>query len=169
MSNKYKDNPLYSWTFDAGTNEVTKLEKDTGKVWKWISKPRPKGPRCNPSNGVTIEKLQKAGHSVRIKHFRWAMYLALNEHTSKKGRAFNFESHAICVPSTFRKDPLYRLLPKGGYTHIVIKPKSSVDKYICLSSECSKDDPFCYALGVEKALERLTSFELGYLGLEFHA
>jgi len=165
MSNKYKDSALYSWTYDEDTKEVTKLEKDTGKVWKWIAKPRPRGPRCNPSNGVTIEKLQQAGHSVRIRHLRWAHYIGINEFAHKKAQ---YITHPICVPSTFRKDPLYNFLPKGGYTHIVIKPKSSIDKYICLSSECSKDDPFCYALGVEKALERLTSFELGYLGLEFH-
>lgn len=169
MSKKYKNSAMYSWSIDEVSKEVTKRNNATGETWTWEAKERPKGPRCNPSNGVTIKKLQEAGHSVRIKHLRWASYLAINDGMKKRKKKseLEFETHTICVPSTFRKDPLYAFQPKGGYTHIVIKPKGH-DKYICLSSECSKEDPFCYALGVEKALERLTSFEMGYLGLAFH-
>lgn len=167
MSNKYRNTDEYTWSFDEDAQEVTKKHIISGKTWTWTARARPKGPKCNPSNGATIQKLQDAGHSVRIRHLRWARYAALNDVRKKNKRELEYDSRVICVPSTFRKDPLFAFLPKGGYTHIVIKPKGS-DKYICLSSECSKNDPFCYALGVEKALERLTSFELGYLGLEFH-
>lgn len=169
MSKKYKNNEEYTWEFNEKTQEVTKTNKLSGQVYVWKAKPRPKGPKCNPSNGATIEKLQEAGHSVRVKHFRWAEYAAIHDSFIKKKKSLDFTAkpHPICVPSTFRKDPMYYFLPRGGYTHVVIKPKNS-DKYICLSSECSTKDPFCYAIGVEKALERLSSFELGYLGLEFH-
>jgi hypothetical protein len=170
MSKKYKNSAQYSYSMDDITGLVTKLENTTGETWTWKAKARPEGPKCNPSNGVTIAKLQEAGHSVRVRHFRWAYYAPLLDNVKrlrKSKQVYLDAPHAICVPSTFRQDPMYSFSPKGGYTHIVIKPKSS-DKYICLSSECAKSDTFCYATGVEKALERLTSFEMGYLGLAFH-
>ena len=162
MSNS-ADQPLYMWSIDEATDVVTKQELASGRTWSWKVKPRPKKTKCSPSNKISIQKIADAGHKVRVRHFRWAYYLGTLERVTARKLASNFKPRPIVVPSSFRKDPLYSLLPRGGYTHITIKTKD--DKYVCLSSECSPHDPFCYAKGVEKALERLSHYELEYLGL----
>ena len=160
---KYKNSELYTWKFDKSTGIVTKTEISTGNNWSWVPKPRPVKAVCAPKNGVTVDMLSKAGNKVRVRHLRWAAYLGHEEHVSKKYGGF-FLSRMIVVPSSFGKDPLYLLRPKGGYTHITIK--TDMGKYVCISSECSLEDPFCYRKGVEKALERLTDYELAELGIK---
>lgn len=106
-------------------------------------------------NGVTIDKLKSAGNVVKIKHIRFAKYTRLKSHLKNNQPT---ATRTIAIPSTFRKDPNYTVLPKGGYTHITIKtPK---DVYICVSSECSPEETFCYRRGITEALDRLTSDEI---------
>jgi hypothetical protein len=162
MSNN-ADQPQYLWSIDEATGIVTKQELSSDRTWTWKVKPRPKKAKCSPKNGVSIQKIADAGHKVRVRHFRWAYYLGTMERASGRNTGVSFKPRPIVIPSSFRRDPLYSLLPKGGYTHITIRTKD--DEYVCLSSECSPIDPFCYTTGVEKALERLTHYELEYLGL----
>ena len=105
------------------------------------------------AKGLTIEKLTALGHKVRIRHFRYALYHA---HWGEGG------IKPIVVPSTFRRDPMYTLLPKGGFTHITIQ--TNRDVYYCLSSSCNEEDSFCYNTGIVTALDRLTEDDLATLG-----
>jgi len=146
----------YKYDYDELTNLVTKTDIETGNNWQYLSRPRPGKLVCNTKNGVTVAALQDAGHNVRVKHLRWAIYMG-QTHIGPDVRL-------MVVPSTFRKDPNYYFTPKGGYTHVVIKLETG--EYICVSSECSLDDPFCYAQGVCTALDRLTSAELYLLGVK---
>jgi hypothetical protein len=150
----------YKYEYCPSTKKVTKTNTITGEEWSWFPRPRPGKVVCNPSNGVTIQKLVEAGNNVRVKHLRLALYWA-QPHAI--GRNTTSSMRVIVVPSSFRKDPNYHLLPKGGFTHVVIKRPNG--EYICVSSECSEDDPFCYNMGVCVALERLTPTELQLLGL----
>jgi hypothetical protein len=162
--NNLDNQPLYMWVMDDSTGAVTKTEFASGRTWSWVPKPRPKKAKCSPRNDASIQKIADAGHKVRVRHLRWAYYLGIGEKTrTARGKVTDYSNRAIVVPSSFRRDPLYVFLPKGGYTHITIKTKDN--NYLCLSSECSTKDPFCYATGVEKALERLTNDELRYLGI----
>ena len=149
----------YTYEYNPPTKLVTKKDVETGQEWSYMSIQRPTKQHHVARNGITVAKLQDAGHSVRVKHLRYALYLGQNEFIKNR----EFAVRAIVVPSTFRKDPFYKFLPKGGYTHVVIKtPKG---QYICVSSECSEEDPFCYSHGVAAALERLGKLELRHLGL----
>lgn len=109
-------------------------------------------------NGVTIDRLKAAGHVVKIKHIRFATYARLKHHL--KNNQPN-STRTIAIPSTFRKDPSYTVLPKGGYTHITIK--TPTEEYFCVSSECSLDETFCYRRGIVEALDRLTNDEIDVL------
>ena len=160
MKSKKEIGPDYETSFDGHLFKRTHLP--TNKTWVWSSRGRPVKRMPRARNNVTIDLLQEAGHKVRVKHFRLASYLGHNNLLKKKA-SHQFECRIIVIPSSFRKDPMYRVLPKGGYTHISIKDKNN--KYICVSSECSEDDPFCYAEGVVAALEKLTSTELELLGI----
>ncbi len=163
MSNT-DNQPLYMWVMDEATGAVTKTELASDRTWTWVPKPRPSKAKCSPKNGVSIQAIADAGHKVRVRHLRWAYYLGIGERTrNMRNTGKDYANRAIVVPSSFRRDPLYLLLPKGGYTHITIKTKDN--NYVCLSSECAINDPFCYTTGVEKALERLTDDELRYLGI----
>lgn len=118
-------------------------------------------PVYKTKNGVTVELLKSLGHVVKIKHIRWAMYSQLKMHL--KNNQFN-SFRSIPIPSTFRKDPNYLVLPKGGCTHITIK--SPTDNYYCVSSECSMDETFCYRRGICEALDRLDEETLAKLGVK---
>jgi hypothetical protein len=150
MSKKQKT-AQYTYSYNPSNNLVVKTELATGNTWEYLSRPKPTTPDNTPANGVTVEVLQNAGHNVRVKHLRWALYWA---HDPLRHNKQGMVSRMMIVPSTFRKDPNYMLLPKGGFTHVVIKKKDN--SYVCVSSECSSDDPFCYSAGVARALERLS-------------
>jgi hypothetical protein len=150
MSKKEKT-AKYAYSYNPSNNLVTKTELATGNTWDYLSRPKHGKPDHTPSNGVTVNALQKAGHNVRVKHLRWAVYWG---HEAMLKNNKGAVSRMMVVPSTFRKDPNYMFLPKGGYTHVVIKKKDG--EYVCVSSECSVEDPFCYGAGVARALERLT-------------
>jgi hypothetical protein len=150
-----KEKKNYKYEYNPSNNIVTKTDVDTGNTWEYLSRPRPSKLVCPTKNGVTIEKLQAAGNNVRVKHLRWAIYLGQSH--------VNSTIRLIVVPSTFRKDPNYYFTPKGGYTHVVIRKPSG--EYVCVSSECSSDDPFCYAVGVSTALDRLLPEEIEALGV----
>ena len=152
----------YKTYYDSVTQLFTRTHAESFRTFSWYARDRPGKPVFLAKNGVTIDMLEAVGHKLRVKHFRWALYLGQNERP-KKGKAHDYELRAICVPSTFRKDPMYRLLPKGGYSHISIKTPEG--KYICVSSECSEEDPFCYQLGMVKALERLSERDLELLNV----
>lgn len=154
---------MYSWKMDESTGMVTKTENSTGETWSWQHKARPAKAKCEASNGITVQKIQEAGNKVRVRHLRWAYYMSNADLLKYSRRMLTLIRRKIVVPSSFRRDPLYRLLPKGGYTHVTIK--TSAGGYVCLSSECSEEDPFCYVKGVEKALERLSDVEIAYIGL----
>lgn len=109
--------------------------------------------KLKSSKGLTVEKLTALGHKVRIRHFRYALY---HSHWGEG------KIKPIVVPSTFRHDPMYTLLPKGGFTHITIQ--TDKDVYYCLSSACNEEDAFCYNTGVVTALDRLTADDLAALG-----
>ena len=159
MSNLEKEsNGRYITVFDEQTKQFTRTDTSTGRTWSWYGRNRPTAPKYYAKNGITIEKLQAAGNSVRIKHLRWALYLPQFDVRGHNRRPLG---RAIVVPSSFRSDPMYVFLPKGGYTHIVIKHKTG--NYICVSSECAEDDSFCYAAGVATALDRLTPTEIKLL------
>jgi hypothetical protein len=115
-------------------------------------------PVYETKNGVTIDKLKAAGNVVKIKHIRFALYAKLKHHLRNNKPD---SARAIAIPSTFRKDPNYTVLPKGGYTHITIKNKDDV--YFCVSSECSMEETFCYRKGIVEALDRLNSNEVAVL------
>ena len=149
MSKKEKT-AKYAYTYNPSNNIVTKTDLATGNTWEYLSRAKGEKPNHKASNGVTVEALQQAGNNVRVKHLRWAIYW-VHDPVLKNGKGE--VSRVMIVPSTFRKDPNYMLLPKGGFTHVVIK-KANGD-YVCVSSECSQDDPFCYNAGVARALERL--------------
>jgi hypothetical protein len=148
--------------FNEETNQFTRENTKEARTYHWQGRGKPKKPVFTAKNGVTIAMLEAAGHKLRVRHLRWALYLGQSERPRKR-LSHDFELRAICVPSTFRKDPMYSLLPKGGYSHISIKTPEG--KYICVSSECSEEDPFCYQLGTVKALERLTKQDIELLGL----
>ena len=147
------EDPNWVTTYNEHTNSFTRVDKD-GCSWTWRARPRPTKPVLVAKNGLTIQKLQEAGNSVRVKHLRWAMYWP---HYDKR----RYLGRALVVPSTFRGDPSYKFLPKGGYTHVVIKDKAG--NYVCVSSECAEDDTFCYAAGVAAALDRLDAAHIGML------
>lgn len=149
----------YSTVFDEQNNCFVKTDKVSGKSWTWPHKERPSRKKHTvSSNGVTLEKLTKAKYKVRIRHFRYASY---NPNDSFRG-LFRTSRETV-VPSTFRHSPYYSLSPKGGFTHITIQ---ITDKdYICLSSECSRKDPFCYNTGIATALSRLNQYDLSRLSL----
>jgi hypothetical protein len=147
----------YKFEYNPSNKIVTKTEIATGNTWHYISRPIPAKPVFKAKNGITVEAIQAAGHNVRVKHLRWAVYIP---HTIT-ARA---STVAVVVPSTFRKDPNYMFTPKGGYTHVVIKKKDG--EYLCVSSTCAPEDPFCYAAGVAAALDRLTLMEIASLELE---
>jgi hypothetical protein len=152
---KKKKNSTYTFSYNQATNIVTKTDVDTGNSWDYLSRPRPGKLVCATRNGATVDKLQAAGNNVRVKHLRWAVYL---------GQSYSGPfARLIVVPSTFRKDPNYYFSPKGGYTHVVIKRANG--EYVCVSSECSQEDPFSYNMGVATALDRLTREELEMLGV----
>jgi len=146
----------YTYSYNPSNNVVTKTDSSTGNTWEYLSRSKSVKPAFKAKNGITVGMLQAAGHSVRVKHLRWALYTP-HALTAKTGMT------AIVVPSTFRKDPSYIFTPSGGFTHIVIKKEDG--EYICVSSICSQDDPFCYAAGVAAALDRLTAKEIVSLGL----
>jgi len=148
----------YTTEYHEVSDTFIKTDHLNHKMWAWKARPKPVKPVFAAKNGLTIQQLQEAGNSVRVKHLRWALYLPLYD-VPRNSR--NIASRALVVPSTFRSDPMYIFLPKGGYTHLVIKHKSG--RYICVSSECSEDDTFCYAAGVATALDRLTSTEINLL------
>jgi len=147
----------YTVVFDEQRQKYIKTETATGRTWEWSARKRPTKPTYASKNGVTVESLQVAGNSVRVKHLRWSLYLPQFNVWGNR----NHQGRAIVVPSTFRKDPMYVFLPKGGYTHVVIKHKSG--NYICVSSECAEDDTFCYSAGVAAALDRLSAAEIKLL------
>jgi len=142
----------YTFEYNPNNNIVTKTDVETGNSWSYPSRSAPRKPAFSAKNGITVAQLQEAGHNVRVKHMRWAMY------TPHRGR-----QSVMAVPSTFRKDYNYLFFPKGGFTHVVIK--KSDGGYICVSGECSIDDPFCYAAGVAAALDRLTALDIASLRL----
>jgi hypothetical protein len=139
----------YITTLDTASGQFTRVEQATGRSWTWQTRERPGKTVHSSKNGVTIEKLAQAGNSVRVKHFRWALYAPYRKSAPRDNELFR----AMVVPSTFRQSRLYDLLPKGGYTHVIIKTKEG--EYYMTSSECSENDPFCYAAGVAAALDRL--------------
>ena len=149
----------YTYEYNPATKQTTKKDVETGQEWTFFSRARQGKASFAARNGMTVQKLQEAGHSVRVKHLRWALYLGQSELI--KNRMVGHRM--IVVPSTFRRDPMYVMLPKGGFTHVVIKSPSG--KYICVSSECSEEDPFCYSQGVAAALDRLTKLDMSLLGV----
>lgn len=157
-----KENTEYKYYFNPDNGMVTKENPATGETWTYLSFKRKGKANFKASNGITVDKLVAAGNSVRVKHLRYALYRGLNEKLINK-KDYDFELRRIVVPSTFRKDVMYELLPKGGFTHVVIKHPSG--KYICVSSECSEQDPFCYSMGVATALERLSRLDMELLGV----
>lgn len=154
-----KEIAWYNTVFDEQTNRFVKTDKVTGKSWSWPYKERPsRKTHTVSSNGVTIDKLTAAGFKVRIRHLRYALYTPSDSFMGLyKG------VRELVVPSTFRLSDYYKLQPKGGFTHITIHMKDQ--GYICLSSECSKKDPFCYNTGIATALSRLNPYDLNRLGL----
>ena len=155
------ENSEYTTTFDENIKLFTRTHNASGVKWAWYARERPKRTTPVARNGMTIAKLQQAGNSVRVKHLRWALYLP---HYRTWARSSGHpEAKKIVVPSSLRQDPMYVFLPKGGYTHIIIKNPEG--KYICLSSECSDKDSFCYASGVAAALDRMTPLEMSLLGV----
>lgn len=159
---KEKKERTYKSTYNPSTNKMTKEDTVTGETWDYFPRPRIFAPEYSANNGVTVDQLIAAGNKVRVKHLRYALYMGLNEKLVNK-KNYDFELREIVVPSTFRKDPMYTLLPKGGYTHVVIQHKSG--KYICVSSACAKEEPFCYAAGVATALDRLSKTDMQFLGV----
>ncbi len=156
-----KNCELYTWEYNEVLGTVTKTEIATGNNWVWVPKPRPSKAVCAPNNHISVAQLAEAGNKVRVRHFRWAYYLPHGEYMIKKdGETYH---RLIVVPSSYRRDPAYALYPKGGYTHITAKTKTG--DYVCASSDCSIEDAFCYRKGVEKALERLSSYDLAILGI----
>lgn len=156
MSNKEdRRNTQYVFSQDPNSARVNKLDTDTGLTYCWL--PRSRSQRdtksYTESNKKIIEALHALGYHVRIRHFRWATYQQQRELFKKNTR--EYFARTIVVPSTFTKNPMYTILPKGGYTHITVK--DSNDQVLCASSECSVEEPFCYAAGVAEALRRLPS------------
>jgi hypothetical protein len=125
-----------------------------------MSKPKKSNvPVYQTNNGVTLDLLKSKGHIVKIKHIRWAIYTQLQQHLRNNQPV---SMRAIAIPSTFRKDENYLVLPKGGFTHITIKTKDN--QYFCVSSECSSEETFCYRRGICEALNRLSKYDLQTLG-----
>ena len=135
---------------EAGREYFIRTEKATGRQWRWNARPKTtQRVSYVPKNGITVEKLQEAGLKVRVRHFRYAFYPGTKT--------------PILIPSSFRRNSKYAVLPKGGYTHIAIQDANN--NYICVSSVCDPRDTFCYNAGVARALERLTETEIAFLGL----
>jgi len=161
MSKKEKKTVQYSFVYDMDTGLVTKQNLETGASWTYPSRPKAQTVSHVARNGVSVAKLQAAGHNVRVKHLRWAIYWGQNSLLINRKKDSSYRT--IVVPSTFRKDPNYMLLPKGGYTHVVIKTPEG--EYVCVSSECAVEDPFCYNAGVATALERLSKEDIKKLNV----
>jgi hypothetical protein len=125
-----------------------KTDHETGRVYQWRKRKKPVRVTHRAHTGVTLDQLTELGHKVRIKHFRYAEYRRM-------------PGVLLIVPAVFRHDPNYRLLHKGGYTHITIRAASG--EYICVSSACSPLDSFSYSAGIARALERLSDPDLALL------
>jgi len=98
-------------------------------------------------NGLTIEKLRKAGLKVSVSHIRY---------TQQDG-----VKPLIPVPSYLRK--VAEFTPFGGATHICIVLPTSDSVPICVSSVCHIDDCFDYKMGVKIALDQFTQEEADLL------
>lgn len=162
MTTQQTNNPDYVTVYNED-GRVTRTHVPSGKQWHWTSRPKERKRFYRARNGVTVDSLVEDGLKVRVKHFRLARYLGQMEKL-KPRESHMFEARVIVIPASFRKDPMYHVLSRGGYTHISIQSKDG--KYICLSSECAEQDTFCYRLGIAKALERLTDTEMELLKLK---
>jgi hypothetical protein len=153
----------YQVTIDTENKIVTKTDEFNQKSWSWPLREYPRQQQKNKivaSNGVTIEKIANKGLKVRVRHFRYALYSPYKPLKVKNKPPLIKE---LVVPSSFRKNKNYVLSPKGGYTHITIQLAKK--KYLCYSSECAKDETFCYNVGVATALSRMDRETMVELGL----
>ena len=153
MSNK--DQSKYITTHYPESSTYVRVDKETGASWTWKERPF----KCLRTkrvafNGVTVDKLTARGNKVRVRHFRHAIYHG----GPSKIIGNSFLLMRMVVPSTFRHDVMYQILPKGGYTHITVQTEDG--EYYCYSSVCHIDDPFCYSTGIATALERISPAEL---------
>ena len=153
----------YTVTFDDAGKVVTKKDNISGQEWSWPFREKNNQPQKNKivaPNGITIEKIANKGYKVRVRHFRYALY---ESHRPLKVKNKTSVHNVIVVPSSFRRNKMYTLLPKGGFTHITIQ--LAAKKYLCYSSACAEDEPFCYNVGVATALARMDKETIDTLGL----
>jgi len=156
MSNKEdRRNARYVFSQEPDSVRVSKLDTVTRHTYCWMPRNSIQRQTKNykESNKKIIVALQTSGYHIRIRHFRWAIYQQQREIFNKDTR--EFFARTIVVPSTFVKNPMYNILPRGGYTHITVKDSNG--QFLCASSECSIEEPFCYSVGVAEALRRLPS------------
>lgn len=156
MTTTSKDN-RYTTTFIPETKRFVRVDNETGKTWVWVAAEKPLKPDYTPNHGVSIEEIKSKGHTVRVHHYRFADY-SRQKPVRKGGK---YKRCVTIVPAIFRKHEDYHLLPNGGFTHIVISTNDN--NTICVSSECSEDDLFCYKRGIQTALEKLNSHELAHI------
>jgi hypothetical protein len=156
----YEDN---EYKFTVYTRYTIKEKKDDiNHHWVWLNRKPERVPvDYTPSHGVTLDQIIKQGHKVRVSHLRYANYARTKPEFDGGRKKRQEEKRFLVVPASFRHSGDFSLSPFGGYTHVHIKTKGG--KHICVSSECSIEDNFCYRCGVKEALERLNAKELAQL------
>ena len=97
----------YTTTLNPETGMWLRVDNEAGKSWSWKAKSKPAKPTYIPSNGVTLEKLQKAGNRVHVMHSRWAEYRTFGKGVDKlKGKSEQYVRPVI-VPATFKRSGKY--------------------------------------------------------------
>ena len=143
--------------------QYVRTDKETGKQWIWPAKEPLSKRSYIPVHGLGLAKLTALGHKVRVFHQRWGVYLRQGRKRIEGIAGPVYEPrHNLVIPVGFRMCDDYEFSSYGGYTHIQIKHKET-GKLYHLSSECAKEDNFCYKEGVKTALDHLTRDEVDQL------
>ena len=102
-------------------------------------------------SNVTVEGLRKNGYKVFVSHARDVLGVVYD--TNKVVRLTLRQINALKTLG-FRNDVDYHILPQGGNTVVYVTTPDA--KEYCGVTFCSKNDSFCYKMGVKQALARLT-------------
>jgi len=138
-----KELPRY--TFKEVKGVVHKKDNHTGLTHKFRKRDRSQKRNYRPQNGVTLEILKAAGYEVTIQHLRYF-------HMVNTGQEGHRQPLVIVADISFRHDDSYTLLPRGGFTHLIIKRGGEA---LNLTAKCHESDMFDRREGVKRALERL--------------
>ena len=111
-----------------------------------IQKAEAKRIKYTSDNGLTIEKLQNAGFSVKVVHVRY----------------MKLDGVPVPVPVPVFLRDVVSFAARGGATHILVEDTDS-GEYVVASSICHERDNFDYKFGVKLALEQFSKDEASHI------